>query len=470
MSDGEITWRIMHPDDRENIAQKMKKNIAELTPWCHTWRICPPKRDTVWIKSESRKPVRLPDGSYIWDGYITDITEQHKVLEMIDAVPGILYRYRHYPDGRCYFDYASQGCRDLLECSPEQLCEDADILWKLSLAEDASEVLRKLQRSMGDHKAWCVSWRIRTPGGQLKWIKDESLAPVPLPDGGFEWCGIITDTTHEHQLENALTYQRHALQISEQTRQHMIDMVPGMVFQARIIPGKGMSFLYLSQAAQDIFGLSREELMENGELVWSRIHPDDRDGYRHNIMEAASTHKDLDYTWRTCPNANTVLWVRGQSRHFSTLPDGSIIRVGVTMDVTREMSLEKNRQQLEDDVHEARQKLADILKVVPGCVYMVRKTPEGEWTYPFMSDAAASLFERPVEDLKKDSSLILEYAHPDDRDMLSTKLNDSFRFNGMMHVIWRIVTPGGTIKWIRGDSRPFRTEPDGTILRGRLLY
>ncbi|MCL6271089.1 PAS domain-containing protein [Sansalvadorimonas sp. 2012CJ34-2] len=466
MADGEITWKVMHPEDRPVILKKMEKNIQDLTPWCFEWRVCHPDGKIIWIKSECRPPTQVEDGSYTWDGYITDVTKEHTLKEVADLVPGMLYQYRQFPDGQCFFDYASEGSRALLECSPKELMQDADLLWKYSLPEDCDQVLNKLSENMRTLTPWCETWRIRTPSGQLKWIKDESKSPVKLNNGSCLWTGIITDTTKEHRLEEALSYQRHALQLSEETRQKMIDVVPGIVFQARHHPNGEISFLYLSEAVKDILGITRETMLEDGSTMWARFYPEDIPGMQKSLDDTIPYHKDWDHTWRTCPDENTIIWLRGQSKHFSTLSDGSIIRVGVCMNVTREKDLEKSRRQLEGDVTEARQMLRDILKVVPGCVYLVKRNNNtGVWTYPFMSEAAANLFERPIEELQANSRLILDYAHPDDRDMLSTRLENSFRYNGMMHVVWRIITPTGQVKWIRGDSRPFRTEPDGTILR-----
>ena len=103
MADGEITWKVMHPDDRPVIFSKMRANIKDLTPWYYEWRVCKPNGETIWISSECRSPSRLNDGSYIWDGYITDITREHVLKEVANLVPGILYKYRQYPDGSCYF-------------------------------------------------------------------------------------------------------------------------------------------------------------------------------------------------------------------------------------------------------------------------------------------------------------------------------------------------------------------------------
>ena len=117
---------------------------------------------------------------------------------------------------------------------PADLTQDGDLLWKYSLPDDKEKVIKKIEENMLTLSPWCESWRVRTPSGSLKWIKDESKPPIPLQDGGYMWTGIITETTREHQLEEALNYQQHALQISEKNppgddRYRARDCIPGTV-------------------------------------------------------------------------------------------------------------------------------------------------------------------------------------------------------------------------------------------------
>ncbi len=467
MSDGNISWQIIHPDDREGIAQKMQTNIDELAPWCYEWRICPPGQDTRWIKSQCHEPQQLRDGSYVWDGFIFDVSKEHMLSEIVDTVPGLLYRYRHYPDGRCYFDYVSEGATDILGCTPEDLYRNAQILWNQILDEDAHDALLRFNKNRLDCSAWCDSWRITTPDGQIKWIKNVSSYPTALTDGGVQWSGIITDTSYEKQLETSLNNQSDELKLSEKTRAELFDLVPGIVFMSQHYPDGRSTLIHVSEEMERVVGVPRDALLEDANLFMSYMHPEDKNKFLESVKRHFSFSKEQVITFRFLRNNQTTNW-RTKTKLFSALPDGSIILIGVGMEITKELAQEEHSKMLEYEViniSAERQYLQDILKVVPGCVYMIKKTSDGCWTYPFMSYAAEPIFERSVEQLQKNAHLILEYSHPDDRQELSSKLNSAFQYNGMMHMVWRVITPKGSIKWIRGDSRPLRKDPDGTLLR-----
>ena len=74
-------------------------------------------------------PMHL-DGQTIFSAFLRDITEQrcteaalresHDLLSnLARLVPGVVYQYRLYPDGRSAFPYASPGMNEIYEVTPE---------------------------------------------------------------------------------------------------------------------------------------------------------------------------------------------------------------------------------------------------------------------------------------------------------------------------------------------------------------
>ena len=54
------------------------------------------------------------------------LQENYKLLKNLTAqVPGVVYQYRLYPDGRSAFPVSSPGMWDIYEVTPEQVQEDA---------------------------------------------------------------------------------------------------------------------------------------------------------------------------------------------------------------------------------------------------------------------------------------------------------------------------------------------------------
>ena len=85
----------------------------------------------------SKVPLRNSSGEIIGIiGTYMDITERKQaeeelrkshdmIVKLTAQVPGVVYQFRSWPDGRSAFPFASQGMNDIYEVSPEEVREDA---------------------------------------------------------------------------------------------------------------------------------------------------------------------------------------------------------------------------------------------------------------------------------------------------------------------------------------------------------
>jgi diguanylate cyclase (GGDEF)-like protein/PAS domain S-box-containing protein len=69
---------IIHPDDLCRYHASFDDSARTLTPWHLEYRVQLPGRDDSWRKGDAR-PRRLDDGSVIWHGFITDVTESKQI-------------------------------------------------------------------------------------------------------------------------------------------------------------------------------------------------------------------------------------------------------------------------------------------------------------------------------------------------------------------------------------------------------
>ncbi|MCQ4257894.1 PAS domain S-box protein [Stutzerimonas stutzeri] len=65
----------IHPDDREHVLASIRHAASTLTPWQFEHRIDHPKKGRIWVEARAT-PMRQPDGSVLWHGLVTDITER----------------------------------------------------------------------------------------------------------------------------------------------------------------------------------------------------------------------------------------------------------------------------------------------------------------------------------------------------------------------------------------------------------
>ncbi|MBK8003858.1 MAG: PAS domain-containing protein [Gemmatimonadetes bacterium] len=65
----------LHPDDFDGIVASIRRSAETLEPWRHDYRVVLPRQGVRWRTGHAR-PERLPDGSILWHGFITDSTAQ----------------------------------------------------------------------------------------------------------------------------------------------------------------------------------------------------------------------------------------------------------------------------------------------------------------------------------------------------------------------------------------------------------
>jgi diguanylate cyclase (GGDEF)-like protein/PAS domain S-box-containing protein len=75
--DASAVFGLQHPEDSALIAQSMEQAIRSQTPWQQEYRLLLPGNVTVW-RSGSAQPQKMADGSVLWHGLVTDITERKR--------------------------------------------------------------------------------------------------------------------------------------------------------------------------------------------------------------------------------------------------------------------------------------------------------------------------------------------------------------------------------------------------------
>ncbi len=66
---------LVHPDDRAQRQDALAFAMAAHGPWEREFRICPADGTTHWVHSTAT-PQHLSDGSVLWHGYVSDVTER----------------------------------------------------------------------------------------------------------------------------------------------------------------------------------------------------------------------------------------------------------------------------------------------------------------------------------------------------------------------------------------------------------
>lgn len=178
------------------------------------------KDGSLYTEEMTITPVHNPQGEIVnFIAIKQDVTERHQMEQRLrdrnemlrkisEQVPGVVYQYRLYPDGRACFPYASEAIRQIYEVTPAQAQQDAQVVLKRLHPEDADRVAVGIWRSSTTLTLWHDDYRVVLPERGLRWVEGHAM-PERLSDGSVLWHGYIWDIT-DRKLTEALLH--HELQ------------------------------------------------------------------------------------------------------------------------------------------------------------------------------------------------------------------------------------------------------------------
>ena len=123
--------------------------------------------------------------------------------KLSSQVPGAIYQFQLFPDGRSCFPYASVGIRDVYELTPAQVRDDATPVFDLLHPDDKEMIVASIQKSASTMEPWRCEYRINLPVKGTRWLLGQSN-PEKLDDGSILWHGFITDITEQKAVEAKL--------------------------------------------------------------------------------------------------------------------------------------------------------------------------------------------------------------------------------------------------------------------------
>lgn len=121
------------------------------------------------------------------------LIKNHKFLEdLSNSVPGFIYQFQLFPDGRSCVPYASKGMAGVLGIRPETVIDDASAIFSIIYSEDFDPVRSSIQKSANTLQDWYAEFRIITAQKEIRWIHTQSK-PGKQSDGSILWNGYATD-------------------------------------------------------------------------------------------------------------------------------------------------------------------------------------------------------------------------------------------------------------------------------------
>ncbi len=273
-------------------------------------------------ETRGAEPVRGPRALSPADTPERARQDQDLLHKLSHQVPGVIYQFRLYPDGRSCFPYASDAICDIYEVAPEEVREDASAVYALLHPEDHAGVVASIRESAASLTPWQYEYRVMLPKQGMRWRRGEAR-PERLEDGSVLWHGFITDITDRKQVEQDLRASQERYQfVLEATHDHM--WVWDIATDRMNWPVSVRESPALTAAELNTHAAFRR-----------RIHAEDRAAYDASIKDALAGGKDgWECEFRLRRADGTYDWAHGRGRVVRDEQGRVVQMIGATVDIS----------------------------------------------------------------------------------------------------------------------------------------
>lgn len=254
-------------------------------------------------------------------------------------------------------------------------------------------------------------------------------------------------------LEENITKEKESEQLFRKALESIGDNVWEHDFQ------KGKTFFTKSE--NEFLGYSTNEMSDNSELWWSRVHKDDLSiliksdkDYKAGI---ADSH-NLEY--RLIHRDGSVRWVLDRGVVVQRDALGKPLRIiGTHTDIT-------NSKQIEAELSNRVKQFQSLSENIPGVIYEFVFNHDGSSGLIYISPTIEKIFGLKPDEFKN----YLHYIHPDDREMVIQKNEFSRKNLSPFYAEARLVIPGQPERWHSVHSSfSYETETGDHVFTGFIL-
>ena len=378
----------------------------------------------------------------------TQSDKQH-YKALMENVPGIIYTYQLFADGRSCFPYASENSYDIYGVSPQEISEDASKVFALMDPQDLDHVMEKIAYSRDNLTILEQEFRVNHPQKGLIWVRAISKPEKQL-DGSVLWYGYGYDITESKAA------QEETLRAKERLR---------AIIEASPIPlainNDQQEIVYLNASFTQTYGYALEDIPTLGDW-WPKAYPDP--DYREWVATAWQTN--LEKAKRNnepfepleiniqCKDKTIKTTICSASSMDDTF-DG--LHLVTLYDITE-------RKLYED----SQTRYKSLIENIPGIAY--RCLFDKDWTMLFMSREVDTITGYGGDELVGGNVTYGALILPEDSEYVEQSIAKAIEKNELWEIEYRIKNKDGSIKNVYEKGRAvFDHNGDVEYLDGFLL-
>lgn len=409
------------------------------------------------IRWRSVDVVKLPENRFL--GFAKDITESKKTLEKVTQNEKRFRALLENNEGiislvdenfNVVFRSASASRITGWEYSEFEKIPVADYIHPDD-SENVKVIMKNALANPG--QIFPILLRIKHKEGHFIWMEGVVNNMIHIPEIG----GIITnirDVTANKKADEKLKEERDKFAKIAATS-------PGLIYSMRQNKDGSLCYPYASNAIEEIYGFTHEEIENDPSKIFSLVHPDDLGFMMDKIKKTKSELVPLKGEYRYLHPKKGLVW-----HDVNSLPEveaeGTVICHGIVTDVSE-------RKKSENLLKEERDKFAIISATSPGLIYSFIQNPDGTYGFPYASSAIEDIFGFTFEEIENDASRIFELSDWEDRVNINKRIEESAANLTPWKNEFRYSHPKKGAIWLEGNSIPIRELNGATLWHGVII-
>ncbi len=150
--------------------------------------------DKNWVLMSDEPDVLYGVGSAAPLDLQTPAEDASFIQRITSLVPGIVYEFRRWSDGRMGFRFISEAVKQLMGVDATAVYADSANFSARVHPEDWKKMWRAIASSQRTMTLWHSEYRATGADGVERWLMGNAM-PQAQPDGSTLWCGTLTDIT-----------------------------------------------------------------------------------------------------------------------------------------------------------------------------------------------------------------------------------------------------------------------------------
>jgi PAS domain S-box-containing protein len=251
---------------------------------------------------------------------------EHKLRSMLNGIPDIINLISI--DGTYLESKRDKPSYDFI---PDHVDSIGKNIVELLPAELASNQIQAIQQAVSSREMQTFNQTYQSSDG----VHYEEVRVVPIDDNAA--VVVIRDNTDRYRAEVALRTSEEKLQ--------KIALSSPVVIEVLVQSANGSSYFeYLSSANEEIHELRVSQVMQNPQLCFEQIHPDDIANFWEAVGTSFETLSTFQHEWRIITPSGKLKWLRSNLRP-ERRANGDTAWYGVVSDISDRKLVEQSLQE-----------------------------------------------------------------------------------------------------------------------------